>query len=92
MGSFSRFYQQAPVLFFAGLGLFQTYVAGLLNISSTAKIDFPYFYWEPLVYGAILIADYKQYIESSQVLIGLYTGLVLIILIKYSFFLNSMIN
>jgi hypothetical protein len=36
MAGFSRFYDKAPLLFFAGLGLFQTYVAGLLNISSTA--------------------------------------------------------
>jgi hypothetical protein len=36
LSSFSRFFQSSVLLFFAGLGLFQTYVAGLLNISSTA--------------------------------------------------------
>jgi hypothetical protein len=34
--SYSRFYSRGALLFFAGLGLYQTYVAGLLNISSTA--------------------------------------------------------
>lgn len=90
--SFSRFYNQAPLLFFAGLGLFQTYVAGLLNISSTAQVDFPYLYWEPLVYGAIIYADATRLIASSNVIVGLYAGLVLFIFIKYSLFLNSMIS
>ena len=49
LATFSRFYDTAPLLFYAGLGLFQTYVAGLLNIASTAQISFPYLYWEPLV-------------------------------------------
>jgi hypothetical protein len=55
--SFSRFYYSSSLLFFAGLGLFQTYVAGLLNIASTAEIAFPYLYWEPFVAALILIAD-----------------------------------
>lgn len=79
------------MLFFAGLGLFQTYVAGLLNISSTAKIDFPYFYWEPIVYSAILYLDYTRLIRSDAVLIGLYVTLVATIFIKYCQFMESMI-
>jgi hypothetical protein len=79
------------MLFFAGLGLFQTYVAGLLNISSTAKIEFQYLYWEPVVYALILMVDATRVVESSQVLIGMYCGLVLVILVKYSRFMESMI-
>lgn len=80
------------MLFFAGLGLFQTYVAGLLNISSTAKIDFPYLYWEPVVYGLILYADAKNMVTDSRLLIAMYVGLVAIIFVKYTLFLNSMIT
>ena len=65
LASYSRFYDRAPLLFYAGLGLFQTYVAGLLNIASTAQISFPYIYWEPLVYAAILIADASGAINSD---------------------------
>ena len=56
-GSYSRFYESAPLLFFSGLGLFQTYVAGLLNISSTAGIEFEYLHWEPVAYAVILFLD-----------------------------------
>ena len=92
MGSYSRFYDTAPLLFFAGLGLFQTYVAGLLNISSTAGIDFPYLYWEPVIYGLILYADYSNLIADNTVLIALYIGLVAIVFVKYVMFLESMIR
>lgn len=92
LASFSRFYGQAPMLFFAGLGLFQTYVAGLLNISSTAQIDFPFFYWEPVAYAAILYCDYTSLIASTPALVVLYTGLALVVFVKYSYFLQSMIT
>ena len=84
---YSRFYEQAAMLFFAGIGLFQTYVAGLLNISSTAKIDFPFIYWEPIVYGAIIYADHTHIIENSYVIIGAYIAVVFIVFVKYSLFL-----
>jgi hypothetical protein len=67
-------------------------VAGLLNISSTAKIDFPFFYWEPIVYMAILYFDYSRIIRSDAVLIGLYVTLATIIFIKYCQFIESMIT
>lgn len=36
VSTYSQFYESCALLFYAGLGLFQTYVAGLLNIASTA--------------------------------------------------------
>lgn len=84
---YSRFYEQAAMLFFAGIGLFQTYVAGLLNISSTAKIDFPFIYWEPIAYGALIYADHTHLIENSYVIIGAYIAVVFIVFVKYSLFL-----
>ena len=91
-GSYSRFYDSVPLLFFAGLGLFQTYVAGLLNIASTAQIDFPYLYWEPIVYGILLYLDASRIIQSSTILMFAYIGLVLYIFSKYCLFLESMIR
>jgi hypothetical protein len=64
----------------------------LLNISSTAKIDFPFLYWEPLAYGLILYADYTMMIKDSKLLVAAYVGLVTIVFFKYCFFLNSMIT
>ena len=92
LATYSRFYDTAPLLFYAGLGLFQTYVAGLLNIASTAQISFPYLYWEPLVYAALLIADATHFIASDSTLIALYTLLILIVFIKYSMFMYAMIT
>lgn len=92
LGTYSRFYEQATLLFFAGLGLFQTYVAGLLNISSTAKIEFQYLYWEPIAYAIILYLDATRVIQSDMVVIGLYAALVTIIFVKYCLFLESMIS
>ena len=40
LSTYSQFFHQYVVLFLVGLGLFQTYIAGLLNIASTASIDF----------------------------------------------------
>ena len=91
MGSFSRFYEQAPLLFFLGLGLFQTYVAGLLNIASTAQIKFQYLYWEPLAYSGILYLDASGAVESNSVLVALYGLLVSSILVKYALFLRSLV-
>lgn len=88
---YSRFYSQATLLFFLGLGLYQTYVAGLLNISSTAQITFPWFYWEPLAYMAILVADATYLVKDSTVVIGLYLGLTVIVFVKYMFFMNSVV-
>ena len=65
LASYSRFYKDAALLFFVGLGLFQTYVAGLLNISSTAKLEFQYLYWEPVAYAGILYLDFSGTIASS---------------------------
>ena len=92
LGTYSRFYESATLLFFAGLGLFQTYVAGLLNISSTAKIDFPFFYWEPIVYMIVLYLDATRIIQSDLVLIGIYVAIVLVVFVKYCYFLDSMIR
>ena len=88
---YSRFYNQAALLFFLGLGLYQTYVAGLLNISSTAQIAFPWLYWEPIAYSLILIGDATYMIKDSQVVIGLYAGLTLIVFVKYMLFMNSVV-
>lgn len=89
---FSRFYGHAPLLFFAGLGLFQTYVAGLLNISSTAKVAFPWLHWEPIVYALIIFVDATRIIKDDKVVIALYGGLTLIVFVKYTLFLRSMIT
>lgn len=79
------------MLFYAGLGLFQTYVAGLLNIASTAQIDFPYLYWEPIIYFGILYLDVFNVVPGMTV-VGMYAGLVLIVFVKYILFLQSMIS
>ena len=92
LASYSRFYDRAPLLFYAGLGLFQTYVAGLLNIASTAQISFQYLYWEPVAYAALLIADASGAIQCNCTLIWLYAGLVAIVFVKYSLFMYSMIT
>ena len=92
LGSFSRFYADAPLLFFLGLGLFQTYVAGLLNISSTAQIKFQYLYWEPVAYAGILYLDRSRAVESSATLVALYGLLAATILVKYGLFLRSVIE
>ena len=89
---YSRFFSQATLLFFLGLGLYQTYVAGLLNISSTAQIAFPWFYWEPIAYALILIADATYLIKDSNLVIALYAGLTLIVFIKYMLFMDSVVS
>ena len=89
---YSRFYNEAALLFFLGLGLYQTYVAGLLNISSTAQIAFPWFYWEPIAYAVILVADATYLVSDSKVVIGLYAGLTLIVFVKYMLFMNSVVK
>jgi hypothetical protein len=89
--SFSQFYEKAALLFFAGLGLFQTYVAGLLNISSTAKVRFPFLYWEPGVYIFLLYLDIMRLVQSEILLAG-YCILIFIVLLEYIMFLQSMIS
>ena len=79
-------------MFFLGLGLYQTYVAGLLNISSTAQIAFPWFYWEPIAYAVILIADATYIIPDNKVIIAFYAGLTLIVFVKYMLFMNSVVK
>ena len=91
VSTFSQFYKQYPLLFYAGLGLFQTYVAGLLNIASTAQIKFPWFYWEPLVYAGLIWADYTRIMGGDKVAIG-YGLLVAVVMVKYVAFLWSMIT
>ena len=78
-------------MFFLGLGLYQTYVAGLLNISSTAQIAFPWFYWEPIAYSVILAADATYMIADSKVVLALYACLTLIVFVKYMLFMNSVV-
>jgi hypothetical protein len=92
LATYSRFYDTAPLLFYAGLGLFQTYVAGLLNIASTAQISFPYIYWEPVVYAGLLIADATRFIASDSTLISLYALLAMVVFVKYSLFMHAMIT
>ena len=89
--SYSQFFQTAVLLFFGGLGLFQTYVAGLLNISSTSGIDFQYLYFEPVVYLAILYLDVNG-LAKPNVLIGAYALLTSVIFAKYCLFLHSIIK
>lgn len=86
----SQFFEEAPLLFFIGLGLFQTYIAGLLNIASTAGIKFSYFHIEPFVYLAILYADAFRLV-SPEMLKGLYALLVVEVFAKYCLFLKSII-
>ena len=88
MSSLSQFFDHAPLLFFIGLGFFQTYVAGLLNISSTAGIEFKYFHFEPIVYAALLLLDYGRILEPS-ILIAAYSLLVGTVFLKYALFVHS---
>ncbi len=67
-------------------------MAGLLNISSTAQIAFPWFYWEPIAYMVILVTDATYMILDSKVVIALYAGLTLIVFVKYMFFMNSVVK
>ena len=66
-------------------------MAGLLNISSTAQIAFPWFYWEPIAYAGILIVDATYMISDSKIIICLYGVLALIVFIKYMLFMNSVV-
>lgn len=88
---YSQFIKEGVLLFFMGLGLFQTYIAGLLNISSTAGIPFPCHYIEPYLYLGVLYLDYNR-ILAPKILISCYSLIFLFIFIKYCLFLYSMVT
>lgn len=78
-------------MFFSGLGLFQTYVTGLLNIASTANIQFPSSYLEPYVFAILLFLD-AQRLLAPQIIVSGYTAIVVFVLVKYLLFLYSMVT
>ena len=86
----SQFFETAPLLFFIGLGLFQTYIAGLLNIASTAGIEFSYFHLEPMIYLVLLYLDNQRILQPQQ-LIGSYALLTFVVFVKYCLFIRSII-
>lgn len=88
LSGYSQFFESSVLLFYVGLGLFQTYIAGLLNIASTAGIDFPYLYIEPFIYIAILFVDANR-LANPHLLVGAYSMLALEVLVKYCLFLHS---
>ncbi|CDW77934.1 UNKNOWN [Stylonychia lemnae] len=88
---YSQFYTKMPMIFYAGLGIYQTYVAGLLNISSTAEIPFQYHYWEAYTYIVLILIDFNRLLPA-QFLVGGYIFLVIVISIKYGLFLYSIIT
>jgi len=89
--TYSQFFDKAPLLFFAGLGLFQTYVTGLLNIASTACIPFPVHYIEPYIFLVLLFLDRYRMVQPSLIAAG-YTLIVVFILIEYLLFLYGMVT
>lgn len=64
LSSYSQFFEKGACLFFAGLGFYQTYVSAYLNISSTANLNFPYFYIEPYLFIGILILDFNRLVSQ----------------------------
>mmetsp|Transcript_16009 Transcript_16009/g.15414 ORF Transcript_16009/g.15414 Transcript_16009/m.15414 type:complete len:190 (-) Transcript_16009:9-578(-) len=89
--TYSQFFDEAVSLFLAGIGLYLTYVAGFLNMASTADIPFPYHYADPYIFLVILYLDSNKILPRETLLI-LYAIQFTIILIKYLYFMYRMVK
>jgi hypothetical protein len=78
-------------LFFAGVGIYQTYVTGYLNIASTANIKFACNYIDPYIFLALLVLDINRLIPTQHIGI-LYAILGATVLIKYLIFMTSVVR
>lgn len=89
--SFSQFFDQAVLLFLCGLGMYQTYLTGILNIASTANIPFDYKFIDPIIYAGLLMLDIYRVIPSEY-LAALYLLHAASVVIKYLMFITSVVQ
>lgn len=49
-------------------GLYLTYVTAIFNLNSTASMRFNWLFYEPLLWAAIIYADYTKLLDSQQLI------------------------
>jgi len=62
--SYSRFWSTHTYFYVILNGLFLTYVTGLLNLNTMAGIKMKPFFYEPILYFAIVYVDATQNVSN----------------------------
>jgi hypothetical protein len=60
VSSYSRFWTQFVFFFVVNAGLFLLYVTGILNVCTMSGKKFNCFYYEPLLWFAVVYADFTM--------------------------------
>jgi len=89
--SYSQFFDDYAAYFILSVGMYLTYVTAILNLNSTADMKFDWFFYEPILYGAILFADTARLLATNQ-MAWLHILFFAQTLIKYLFFMASTIT
>lgn len=89
--SYSRFWTSHTYYFVIMSGLFLTYVTGLLNLHTMAGMKMNGWFYEPLLFCAIVYVDATQNIGNSVIII-LYVFYFLQTLVKYLMFMHGVIG
>jgi hypothetical protein len=57
LSSISPFFKTHAFYIMAGMGLYMTYITGILNVCTCAGLSYQYFYYEPWIFKIILVMD-----------------------------------
>ena len=87
----SQFFEAYAAYFIILVGLYLTYVTAIFNLNSTADMKFNWRFYEPILYGAIIYADFNKLLPSDQ-LVYLYVFFFAQTLLKYILFMTSVIT
>merc|ERR1719343_507649 len=91
VSQYSRFWSTRPMAFIVMNGLYLTYVTAILNLCSMGNLRFNTFYMWPLLYLAIIYADFTRLLTDEQVKLA-YAAFTGGMLVFYLNFMGSVIG
>ena len=91
ISSYSHLFKQYVFLFIVINGLFLTYVTGIFNLNSTAKMTFNWLFFDPWLWAAIVYVDHFKLVDT-QVAAMLYCVYAAQLSFKYLAFMSSVIS
>jgi hypothetical protein len=89
--TWSRFWETNALLFIVINGLFLLYANGILNLTTVAGIRFSWFFVEPFMFIALLLADNLNILKDQQAVM-LYVAFFAWLMVKYLLFMWSLID